>query len=114
MPRPTARSRLTQPPAAAEIARAIDATYPGYVEIPPEIGNEVVPDISLKMFGETTIYHCILSEEWDRSSCLMPERVAPLPEVDPSEEPQEEPLEPDERRPPDRPTTTIYIVQRRK
>lgn len=31
-------------PAASGIVREIEATYPGYEPIPPELGNEVVPD----------------------------------------------------------------------
>src|SRR6185437_11600723 len=82
-------------PFASEIAREIEATYPGYVEIPPEIGNEVVPDIGLKVFGETKVYHCVLSDEWDWSSGVVEKRIAPLPEVDASEEAEEEPPEPE-------------------
>ncbi|WP_437936899.1 hypothetical protein [Sorangium sp. So ce341] len=36
-------------PAAREIAREIEATYPGYQPIPPELGNEVVPDVAMNV-----------------------------------------------------------------
>jgi hypothetical protein len=48
-------------PVAREIAREIEATYPGYRTIPPEIGNEVVPDVD---FGESTIYVLLFSYFW--------------------------------------------------
>lgn len=51
----------------AAIAREIEAAYPGYEAIPPEIGNEVVPDVSVesRMLGEATIYVCLLSTVWE-------------------------------------------------
>lgn len=51
---------------AREVAREIEATYPGYQTIPPEIGNEVVPDVTVNVvaFGEATIYICLFSEVW--------------------------------------------------
>ena len=57
-------------PAALELAREIEATYPGYEPIPPELGNEVVPDVSLdgRYFGKATIYDCLLSQDWEWSS----------------------------------------------
>jgi hypothetical protein len=53
--------------APAAIAQEIEATYPGYEPIPPEIGNEVVPDVSAepRLFGEATIYVCLLSTVWE-------------------------------------------------
>ncbi|MBK9265494.1 MAG: hypothetical protein IPM54_37620 [Polyangiaceae bacterium] len=52
-------------PVAREIAREIETTYPGYQTIPPEIGNEVVPDVAAGApFGEATIYICLFSEVW--------------------------------------------------
>lgn len=54
-------------PVALEIAREIEATYPGYRTIPPEIGNEVVPDVArIAGFGSETIYTCLFSEIWTR------------------------------------------------
>lgn len=48
------------------IAREIEATYPGYHTIPPEIGNVVVPDVddAGAPMGEATIYTCLFSEVW--------------------------------------------------
>lgn len=53
-------------PVADAIAREIEATYPGYQQIPPEIGNEIVPDIDMggASFGEATIYICLFSKVW--------------------------------------------------
>jgi hypothetical protein len=50
----------------AVIAAEIEATYPGYRQIPPELGNEVVPDVELDgaSFGEATIYICLFSDVW--------------------------------------------------
>jgi hypothetical protein len=50
---------------AREVAREIEATYPGYQTIPPEIGIEVVPDVSAgREFGSATIYSCLFSYVW--------------------------------------------------
>jgi hypothetical protein len=50
----------------AAIAEEIEATYPGYQPIPPELGNEVVPDVDMDglMMGEATIYVCLFSDVW--------------------------------------------------
>jgi hypothetical protein len=50
----------------AAIAEEIEATYPGYQTIPPEIGNEVVPDVAMDgaLMGEATIYICLFSDVW--------------------------------------------------
>jgi hypothetical protein len=61
-------------PAALDLAREIEATYPGYEPIPPELGNEVVPDVV--NFGKTTIYDCLLSDTWKWSS--RPDDAEPL------------------------------------
>ncbi len=54
-------------PVAREIAREIEATYPGYQTIPPEIGDEIVQDVSAgRDFGSATIYTCLFSEVWTR------------------------------------------------
>ena len=54
-------------PVARELTREIEATYPGYTTIPPEIGNEVVPDVDASgPFGEATIYTCLFSEYWSQ------------------------------------------------
>jgi hypothetical protein len=51
---------------AAVIASAIEAAYPGYQQIPPEIGNQVVPDVAMDgaLMGDATIYICLFSDEW--------------------------------------------------
>jgi hypothetical protein len=53
-------------PAASEVAREIKTTYPGYEPVPPELGNEVVPDVDLDgaPLGEATIYVCLFSIVW--------------------------------------------------
>ncbi|AUX25587.1 hypothetical protein SOCEGT47_061350 [Sorangium cellulosum] len=51
----------------AAVAEEIEATYPGYHKIPPELGNEVVPDVDMDgvmMMGEATIYMCLFSPKW--------------------------------------------------
>jgi hypothetical protein len=60
-------------PAATEIAQEIEATYPGYQPIPLELGNEVVSDVDgPQRLGEATIYDCLFSEVWRRSSFPLP------------------------------------------
>ena len=53
-------------PVAHEIAREIEATYPGYQQVPPELGNELVPNVatSVVLMGEATIYVCLFSKVW--------------------------------------------------
>ncbi|WP_433927161.1 hypothetical protein AB3662_29295 [Sorangium cellulosum] len=53
-------------PVAREIAREIEATYPGYRPIPAELGYEVVPDVAMDtvLMGEATIYICLFSVVW--------------------------------------------------
>ena len=70
--------------AARDIARGIEAAYPGYQPILPEIGDEVVPDVCVDgacVFGEATIHHCLLSEVWEWGSPAPPRPppVAPAP-----------------------------------
>lgn len=50
----------------AVIAAEIEATYPGYRQIPPELGNELVPDVAMHvgLMGEATIYVCLFSDVW--------------------------------------------------
>jgi hypothetical protein len=57
-------------PAVLDLTREIEATYPGYQPIPPELGDEVLPDLTLitSYFGDATIYLCLLSDTWGRSS----------------------------------------------
>jgi hypothetical protein len=56
--------------AAPDLVREIEATYPGYAPIAPELGDEVVPDVCLdtRPFGKVTIHDCLLSVVWDDSS----------------------------------------------
>ncbi len=57
--------------AALHLEREIEATYPGYQPIPPELGDLVVPDVSPFLgvpFGKATIYVCLLSDTWEKSS----------------------------------------------
>jgi hypothetical protein len=51
---------------AREIAREIEATYPGYQPIPLEIANEVVPDVGMfaVLMGKATIGICLFSVAW--------------------------------------------------
>ena len=53
-------------PVAPEIAREIEATYPGYKQIPPELGNDVVPDVAMDgaLMGKATIYVSLFSDVW--------------------------------------------------
>jgi hypothetical protein len=55
--------------AALDLTREIEATYPGYEPIPPELGEEVVPDVALdkRGFGQATIHDCLISQEWKSS-----------------------------------------------
>jgi hypothetical protein len=50
----------------AVIAAEIEATYPGYRQIPPELGNELVPDVSMPtgLMGKATIYVCLFLNIW--------------------------------------------------
>ncbi|WP_437876511.1 hypothetical protein [Sorangium sp. So ce513] len=50
----------------AAVAAEIEATYPGYRPIPPELGNEVVPDVAMDTvsMGKATIYMCLFSVVW--------------------------------------------------
>jgi len=51
---------------APEIVREIEATYPGYKQIPPELGNEAVPDVAMDgaLMGKATIYVSLFSYVW--------------------------------------------------
>ena len=50
----------------AAIIEEIEATYPGYQQILPELGNELVPDVAtdVVLMGEATIYVCLFSKVW--------------------------------------------------
>jgi hypothetical protein len=53
-------------PVAREIAREIEATYPGYRQVPPELGDVVVPDVTMfaVSMGEATIGMFLFSVVW--------------------------------------------------
>jgi len=53
-------------PVVREVVREIESTYPGYQRIPPELGDEVVPDLynPSAYFGVATIYVCLFSMYW--------------------------------------------------
>jgi hypothetical protein len=53
-------------PVAREVAREIEATYPGYQRIPSELGDVVVPELfaPTAYFGVATIYLCLFSDYW--------------------------------------------------
>jgi len=57
--------RPGEEPHARAVIQEIEATYRGYEPIPPEIGDMVVPDITLdaKSFGQATVYDCLLSAQ---------------------------------------------------
>ena len=56
-------------PHVRELAREVEATYGGAL-IPPELGNIVVPDVTMdtRGLGEATIYDCLLSTVWGWST----------------------------------------------
>ena len=51
---------------ASEVVREIEAAYPGYQRVPPELGDEVVPDVATDgaSLGEATVYVCLFSLVW--------------------------------------------------
>ena len=63
----------------AVVTAEIEATYPGYQQIPPEIGNEIVPDVDMNgaMFGEATIYVCLFSSVWTWVTPVAPASESP-------------------------------------
>ena len=66
--------------AALDLAREIEATYPGHRPIPPSQGDEVVPDVAFEMgFGDCTIHHLLLSDMWDRMAGPWPAPRNPPP-----------------------------------
>ncbi len=51
-------------PFARGLAEEIEATYPGYTALPPEIGQVVLPDVNdLRAFGEVTLVDCLFTEQ---------------------------------------------------
>lgn len=75
---------------SAAIAAEIEATYPGYEPIPPEIGNEVVADVAMDgvSLGQATIYQCLLSTRWpeSRSAAASPVSASVQPTITPEEQ----------------------------
>ncbi len=73
--------------AALDLAREIEASYPGHEPIPPDLGNEVVPDVCLdgRYFGQATVYDCLLSQSWLYSS-LPCDKVKPALDVEDEDE----------------------------
>ncbi len=61
-------------PAALDLAREIEAAFPGYAPIPPELGDEVVLDVTMPLrgFGYATIHDLLLSTAWESSSVPWP------------------------------------------
>lgn len=53
----------------SEIIREIETTYPGYRQIPPEIGNEALPDVCFNNsdFGKLTNYVLLFSDYWTQA-----------------------------------------------
>jgi hypothetical protein len=53
---------------ARAITREIEATYPGYEPIPPDLGDVEVPDVQVDTVptGKATVYDCLLSPLGDR------------------------------------------------
>lgn len=53
-------------PYAAWIASEIEATWPGYERMPPEVGKVIVFEVSTRSrsFGEATLYDCLFSDNW--------------------------------------------------
>ncbi len=51
-------------PYARAVVEEIEATFPGYEPMPPEVGNVVVPDVVAgnKGMGEATLYHCLFTD----------------------------------------------------
>jgi hypothetical protein len=58
-------------PMAGEVVREIEAAYPGFQPIPPEIGDEVVPEVDWPLV-KPTIHDCLLSEGWARHPFSVP------------------------------------------
>lgn len=53
-------------PVVRAVVREIEATYPGYEQIPPELGNGPVPDADAGPgYGMATIYTCFFSDVWN-------------------------------------------------
>jgi hypothetical protein len=53
-------------PYAERLVREIEAEFPGYQLMPPEIGHVVIPDLQHENRppGEATIYDCLIDDQW--------------------------------------------------
>jgi hypothetical protein len=53
-------------PYARGLAQELEATFPGYEPMPPDIGKVVVPDVctNIRGMGEATLYDCLLADLW--------------------------------------------------
>jgi hypothetical protein len=53
-------------PYAQAIIAEIDAVFPRYEPMPPEIGNQIVSDVAVgnQLIGKATLYHCLFTECW--------------------------------------------------
>ena len=53
-------------PYARALIEEIAVVFPGYELMPPELGNQIVPDVVAgnQLMGKTTIYHCLFSDCW--------------------------------------------------
>ena len=80
-------------PAALCLAQEIETSFPGYEQIPPEIGLEVVPDVRILILHTTTIYDCLLSDNWEGAGKPAEPDLPPLDPNDPQLEGMEQVLE---------------------
>ncbi len=57
---------LKEEPVAREIAQDIEAMYPGYRQVPSDLRNEVVPDVTMfaVAMGEATIAMFLFPDVW--------------------------------------------------
>lgn len=53
-------------PYADQIVREVEAEFPGYELMPPELGHLVIPDLQHENRppGEATIYDCLIDDQW--------------------------------------------------
>ncbi len=51
-------------PYARAIVEEIEAAFPGYAPMQPEVGHVVVPDVvaGFRRMGEATLYHCLFAD----------------------------------------------------
>jgi hypothetical protein len=53
-------------PYARAITEEIEAGFPTYELMPPEIGHQIVPDVAAgnQVMGTATLYHCLFTDSW--------------------------------------------------